>query len=75
MRYLADRFLRARYSVRPDIRAWLDGFGLFAGMTAFFCLAASLIDWSQNRIRSFDGSAWWFQPYMILKSLFAMMVG
>jgi len=67
MRYVVNVFLRVRYSVRPDIRQWLDGFALFFGITLFFCLTAAIIDWHQNRIRAFDKDAWWYPIYMILK--------
>jgi hypothetical protein len=67
MRYVLNALLRARYSVRLEIRRWLDGFALFFAITLFFCLTAATIDWHQHRIRAFDKDAWWYPIYMTLR--------
>jgi hypothetical protein len=36
MRKVAATFRRARYWIRPDVRNWLDGFGVFFAITLFF---------------------------------------
>jgi hypothetical protein len=35
---------RVRAYLKPEVRHWLDGFGVFFAITLFFCLAAALID-------------------------------
>lgn len=69
MRYIANVFLRARYSIRPEIRTWLDGFGAFLAITLFFCLTASVIDWHQNRVRAFDKDAWWYPVAQMIRKM------
>ena len=61
-------FLRIRYSIRPDIRTWLDGFGLFFAITLFFCLIASAHNGIVNRNKQFDSQRWWYPIYVLVKS-------
>ena len=42
MRYL----LRLRRWMKPEVRDWLDGFGLLFAITLFFCLIQSAHDGS-----------------------------
>ena len=59
-------FLRVRYSIRPDIRAWLDGFGAFFAITLFFCLIAAAHDGVVKRNTQFDKHRWWYPIYKTL---------
>jgi hypothetical protein len=63
MRQLANAFVRVRYSIRSDIREWLDGFGAFIAITLFFCLIAAAHDGIVNRNRDFDAQRWWYPIY------------
>jgi hypothetical protein len=58
---------RVRAYLKPEVRQWLDGFGVFFAITLFFCLAAALIDWHSNRIREFDKDQWWYPISQALK--------
>ncbi|KRR23717.1 hypothetical protein CQ13_26945 [Bradyrhizobium retamae] len=66
MRYAISAFLKVRYWIRPDVRAWLDGFGALFAITLFFCLIQSAHDGIANRNRDFDAQRWWFPIYKIL---------
>jgi hypothetical protein len=60
MRYL----LHLRSWMKPDVRDWLDGFGLFFAL--FFCLIQSAHDGIVNRNRTFDSQRWWYPAYRIV---------
>ena len=66
MRHVVSAFLRARYLIRPDIRQWLDGFGLLFAITLFFCLVQSAHDGIAKRNRDLDQSRWWYPVYKTL---------
>ncbi len=59
-------FIRVRYWISPDIRAWLDGFGLFFAITLFFCVIAAAHDGIVKRNRQFDEQRWWYPIYKTL---------
>ena len=59
MRYL----LRLRAWVKPEIRNWLDGFGLFFAITLFFCLIQAAHNGVVHRNRDFDSQRWWYPIY------------
>ena len=61
MRYL----LRLRRWMNPEVRDWLDGFGLLFAITLFFCLIQSAHDGIVNRNRDFDSQRWWYPIYRI----------
>lgn len=61
-------FHRIRYGIRPDIRAWLDGFGTFVAITLFFCLIAAAHDGIVKRNKLFDEQRWWYPSYALVKS-------
>ena len=44
LRSLVESMRRVRAYLKPEVRHWLDGFGVFFAITLFFCLAAALID-------------------------------
>jgi len=58
------RRLRAR--IKPEVREWLDGFGLFFAVTLFFCLIQSAHDGIVKRNRQFDSQRWWYPIYTVL---------
>lgn len=62
---LKRTFIRARYWIRPDVRAWLDGFGTFLAITLFFCLIAAAHNGIINRNKDFDAQRWWYPIYKI----------
>jgi hypothetical protein len=62
MRYL----LRLRGWIKPEVRDWLDGVGVFFAITLFFCLAQSAHDGIANRNRDFDHQRWWLPIYRIV---------
>jgi hypothetical protein len=66
MRYVVKAFLRIRYWIRPDIRQWLDGFGLLFALTLLFCLLQAAHDGIVNRNRDFDQARWWYPVYKTL---------
>jgi hypothetical protein len=57
---------RMRASIRPDVRTWLDGFGLFLAITLFFCLVEAAHDGITKRQRAFDDQRWWYPIYKVL---------
>jgi hypothetical protein len=59
MRYL----LRLRAWIRPDVRGWLDGLGVFLAVTLFFCLLQSAHDDIAKRNRDFGSQRWWYPTY------------
>jgi hypothetical protein len=63
MRYL----LRLRRWVKPEVRNWLDGFGVFFAITLFFCLIQSAHDGLTNRTREFDKYRWWYPVYRLIQ--------
>ena len=66
MRYIISAFLRLRHSIRPDVRGWLDGFGMIVAVTLFFCLLQSAHDGIAKRNPAFDSERWWFPIYRAL---------
>jgi hypothetical protein len=66
MRFVVKAFLRIRYSMRPDIRQWLDGFGVLFALTLFFCLVQAAHDGIASRNRDFDQTRWWYPVYKAL---------
>jgi len=54
---------RLRAWVRPDIRAALDGVGLYLTITLLFCLIATAHDGIVNRQTLFDQQRWWYPIY------------
>jgi hypothetical protein len=54
---------RVRASIKPEIRGWLDGFGLFFAITLFFCLIQAAHDGITKRQRAFDDQRWWYPFY------------
>jgi hypothetical protein len=64
---VAMRFLlRLRRWMKPEVRDWLDGFGLLFAITLFFCLIQSAHDGVVNRNHDFDSQRWWYPIYRIL---------
>ena len=63
MRYL----LRLRRWVKPEVRNWLDGFGVFFAITLFFCLIQSAHDGLVNRNRVLDQDRWWYPVYRLVQ--------
>ena len=49
--------------MKPEVREWLDGFGLLFAITLFFCLIQAAHDGVVNRNRAFDDQRWWFPIY------------
>ena len=58
--------LRLRAWMKPEVRTWLDGFGLLLAITLFFCLLQSAHDGIVNRNRDFDSHRWWYPIYRIV---------
>jgi hypothetical protein len=52
--------------MKPKVRTWLDGFGLFFAITLFFCLLQSADDGIVNRNRQFDPQRWWYPIYQLI---------
>ncbi len=52
--------------MKPEVRDWLDGFGLLFAITLFFCLIQSAHDGVVNRNHDFDSQRWWYPIYRIL---------
>ena len=44
---------RLRTWMKPEVREWLDGFGVFFAITLFFCLIAAAHDGIVDRLRMF----------------------
>ena len=57
---------RVRASIKPEIRDWFDGFGLFLAITLFFCLIQAGHDGITKRQRAFDDQRWWYPVYRSL---------
>ena len=62
MRYL----FRMRAWLKPEIRDWLDGFGMVVAITLFFCLIQAAHDGIVNRNRQFDSQRWWYPIHTVL---------
>ncbi len=56
---------RLRTLMKPEVREWLDGFGVFFAVTLFFCLIAAAHDGIVNRQRMFDERRWWYPIYRL----------
>ncbi len=54
MRSLVESIRRVRAYLKPKVRQWLDGFGVFFAITLVFCLIAAAHDGIVNRQRMFD---------------------
>jgi len=66
LRSLAKSIRRVRAYLKPEVRQWLDGFGVFFAITLFFCLIAAAHDEIINRERMFDSQRWWYPVYRML---------
>jgi hypothetical protein len=55
-----------RSKMKPEVRQWLDGFGLFLSITLFFCLIRAAHDGITKRQRAFDDQRWWYPIYRSL---------
>src|SRR5712671_4540613 len=63
LRSLTKSIRRVRAYLKPEVRQWLDGFGVFFAITLFFCLIAAAHDEIINRERMFDSQRWWYPIY------------
>ena len=63
LRSLTKSIRRVRAYLKPEVRQWLDGFGVFFAITLFFCLIAAAHDETINRERMFDSQRWWYPIY------------
>lgn len=52
--------------MKPEVRYWLDGFGMFLAVTLFFCLLQSAHDRIAKRNRDFDRQRWWYPIYRLV---------
>jgi hypothetical protein len=66
LRSLTKSIRRVRAYLKPEVRQWLDGFGVFFAITLFFCLIAAAPDGIVNRQRMFDSQRWWYPIYRML---------
>jgi hypothetical protein len=54
LRSLVESIRRVRAYLKPEVRQWLDGLGVFCAITLFFFLIAAAHDGIVNRQRMFD---------------------
>ena len=66
MSALMNTLRRIRSKVKPEVRQWLDGFGLFFAITLFFCLIQAAHDGITKRQRAFDDQRWWYPIHQFL---------
>lgn len=53
--------VRLRAWQKPEIRYWLDAFGVFMAITLFFCLLQFAHDGIVSINHQFDSQRWWCQ--------------